>query len=175
MKHEEAFYVGYITKTRGLKGELQVFFETDRYEQLDPDVFFVDMAGKLVPYFVGSLKIQSNSTGYLMLDDVDHIDKAQPLVKKKLYLPLDQKPVAGQDDFSFTDLKGFVVTDKQLGPLGQISEVHVYPQQFVAALIFKEKEVLFPLNEDFIVNIDQEAETVETDLPEGLLDVYLEA
>ena len=25
MKHEEAFYLGYVTKKRGLKGEVQVF------------------------------------------------------------------------------------------------------------------------------------------------------
>ncbi|PST85032.1 16S rRNA processing protein RimM [Pedobacter yulinensis] len=174
MKHEEAFYVGYITKTRGLKGELQVFFEADRYDQLDPQVFFFDMSGKLVPYFVASLKIHANSTGYLLLDDVDHIDKAQPLVRKKVYLPLAEKPVAGEDDFAFTDLKGFTVTDRRLGLLGQITDVHVYPQQFVAALLYREKEVLFPLNEDFIMAIDQQAGSVETDLPEGLLEVYLE-
>lgn len=174
MKHEEAFYIGYVTKTRGLKGELQVFFEADRYDQLDPEVVFVDQAGKLVPYFIASLKIQANSTGYLFLDDVDHIDKAQPLVKKKLYLPLDEKPVPDADDFSFTDLKGFTVIDQTRGTLGQIAEVHVYPQQFVAALLYQEKEVLFPLNEDFIAAIDHQAAILETNLPEGLLEVYLE-
>ncbi|WP_335321668.1 hypothetical protein [Pedobacter terrae] len=49
MKHEEAFYIGYVTKTRGLKGEVQVFFEFEEYEQLDFDVVFADMNGKLVP------------------------------------------------------------------------------------------------------------------------------
>ena len=29
MKIEEAFYIGYITKTKGLKGEVQLFFEED--------------------------------------------------------------------------------------------------------------------------------------------------
>ena len=88
MKHEEAFYVGYVTKTRGLKGEVQIFFEFDEYEQLTFDVMFADMNGKLVPYFVADAKLQANKTGYFNFDDVNHIDKAQPLLKKKLYLPL---------------------------------------------------------------------------------------
>lgn len=173
MKHEEAFYVGYITKTKGLKGEVQVFFEFDDYEQLDFDVVFADMNGKLVPYFVASAKLHPNKTGYFNFDDVDHIDKAQPLLKKKLYLPLSQMPERDADEFFYTDLKGFTAVDETLGELGEILEVNEYPQQFVATVMYRETEILFPLNEDFIVEIDDEEKVLNLDLPEGLLDIYL--
>ena len=39
---------------------------------------------------------------------------------------------------------------------------------------YKETEILFPLNEDFIVEIDDEEKILTLDLPEGLLDIYLE-
>ncbi|WP_316807440.1 ribosome maturation factor RimM [Pedobacter agri] len=174
MKHEEAFYIGYVTKTRGLKGEVQVFFEFDEYEQLDFDVVFADMNGKLVPYFVAESKLQANKTGYFNFDDVDHIDKAQPLLKKKLYLPLSQMPERDESEFFYTDLKGFMAIDETLGELGEILEVNEYPQQFIATVSYKETEILFPLNEDFIVEIDDEEKVLTLDLPEGLLDVYLE-
>jgi len=174
MKHEEAFYIGYVTKSRGLKGEVQVFFEFDGYEQLVFDIVFADMNGKLVPYFVASAKLQANKTGYFNFDDVDHIDKAQPLLKKKLYLPIAQMPERDEDEFFYTDLKGFIAVDETLGELGAILEVNEYPQQFVATVLYKETEILFPLNEDFIVEIDDETKILTLDLPDGLLDVYLE-
>lgn len=173
MKKEEAFYIGYITKTKGLKGEVQLYFEFDAYENLDLDVVFADMNGKMVPFFVESHKLYPNSTGLFYFDDIDHIDKAQVLVKKKMYLPLTKMPERGEDDFTYNDLKGYIVSDETQGELGEILEVNEYPQQFVATVLYQEKEVLFPLNEDMIVEIDEEEKTLLVNLPEGLLDLYL--
>lgn len=173
MKHEEAFYLGYVTKTRGLKGELQLFFEFEDYEEIEFDVVYFDINNKLVPYFVSSSKLQANKTGYFYFEDLDHIDKASALVKKKFYLPLSQKPEKGEDEFYYTDLVGFIAVDEALGELGEIIEVNEYPQQFVATVHYKNTDVLFPLNEDFIVEIDDEENILTLDLPEGLLDIYL--
>ena len=175
MKKEETFYIGYFTKTKGLKGELQLFFEFDRYEDLDLDVVFVEINSKMVPFFVSSHKLYPNKTALFYFDDLDHIDKAQALVKKKAYLPLDKMPVRDEEDFEFTDLKGFMVHDEEAGELGEILEVHEYPQQFVATINHKGKEILFPLNEDFILEIDDEENVLYVELPEGLLDIYLES
>lgn len=173
MIKEEAFYIGYITKTKGLKGEVQLFFEFDAYEDLDFDVLFADMNGKMVPFFVASHKLYPNSTGLFYFDDVDHIDKAQALVKKKIYLPLNKMPERDEDDFTYEDLEGFVVTDETKGELGKIIAINEYPQQFVATVLYKEKEILFPLNEDMIIEIDEDEKTILVNLPEGLLDIYL--
>jgi len=173
MKQEEAFYIGYITKTKGLKGEVQLFFEFDSPELLDLDVVFADMNGKMVPYFVSSYKLQANNTGNLYFDDIDHIDKAQPLLRKKIYLPLTKMPDRSDEDFHYNDLKGYMVSDEAHGVLGEILEVNEYPQQFVATVSYQNKEVLFPLNEDMILEIDEDQKTLFVELPEGLLDLYL--
>ncbi|WP_367865015.1 ribosome maturation factor RimM [Pedobacter sp. WC2423] len=173
MTHEEAFYIGYFTKTKGLKGELQLYFEYDEPGLLELDVIFAEMNSKMVPFFVSAFKMQPNSTGNIYLDDIDHIDKAQPLLKKKVYLPISKMPNRDDDDFHYTDLVGFVVTDETHGELGEILEVNEYPQQFVATVSYQEKEIMFPLNDDMIVEIDEDASTLLVDLPDGLLDIYL--
>jgi 16S rRNA processing protein RimM len=173
MNKEESFYIGYVTKTKGLKGELQVYFEFEDYEDLDLDVVFAEMNGKMVPFFVETYKLYPNQTGLFYFEDIDHIDKAQTLVKKKIYLPLSKMPERGEEDFTYNDLKGYMVKDEIEGALGEIMEINEYPQQFVATLMHKEKEILFPLNEDMIVEIDEEAKTLVVNLPEGLLDLYL--
>lgn len=58
MTIEQSFYIGYITKTRGLKGEVQLFFEFEDYMDLEFDVLFVEVNKKLVPYFVDTIKLQ---------------------------------------------------------------------------------------------------------------------
>ncbi len=172
MNISDAFCIGYITKTRGLKGEVQLFFEFEDYMELDFDMLFLEMNKKLVPYFVDTIKVQKNSTAYLNLEDVDHIDKAQPLVKKKAYLPNDKMPERDPDDFRYSDLVGFLVIDEQEGEIGSITAVQELPQQFVATVDFNGHELLFPLNEDLILDIDMQEQIIEVELPEGLVDLY---
>lgn len=175
MTIEESFYIGYISKTRGLKGEVQMFFEFEDYNDLDLEVVFVEVNKKLVPYFVDQVKMQNNSTAYATFEDVDHIDKAQALVRKKMYLPNDKMPERDPDDFRYSDLVGYLVIDEEHGELGEIIDVREMPQQFIATVEMEDgKELMFPLSDDLILGIDGEEEIIEVDLPEGLVDLYKE-
>ena len=175
MTIEESFYIGYISKTRGLKGEVQMFFEFEDYNDLDLEVVFVEVNKKLVPYFVDQVKVQNNSTAYATFEDVDHIDKAQALVRKKMYLPNNKMPERDPDDFRYSDLVGYLVIDEEHGELGEIIDVREMPQQFIATVEMEDgKELMFPLSDDLILGIDGEEEIIEVDLPEGLVDLYKE-
>ena len=173
MNIADCFYIGYITKTKGLKGEVQIYFEFDEPEALELDAVFLEISGKLVPFFVSEYKLQQNQTGNFFFDDIDHIDKAQALIRKKIYLPLSKKPQREEDEFFITDLKGFIAVDKTAGELGEIIEIHEYPQQFIAVVPYQNAEILIPLNDDLILEIDEEQQIVSLDLPEGLIDLYI--
>jgi 16S rRNA processing protein RimM len=175
MKIEDCFYIGYITKTKGLKGEVQVYFEYDEPADLLLESVFAEINGKLIPFFISTYKLQNNQTGNFYFDDIDTIEKAQTLIRKKLYLSNSLKPVREDDEFLITDLKGFIVHDQTVGELGEIIEIHEYPQQFVAVVSYQFKEIMFPLNDDLILEIDEENGILKVDLPEGLIDLYLEA
>ncbi len=174
MKIEDCFYIGYITKTKGLKGEVQIFFEYEDPENLPFETIFAEINGKLIPYFISSYKLNNNQTGYFFFDDLDSIAKAEKIVRKKIYLPLSVKPVRDEDEFLITDLKGFIVHDQTFGELGEIIDIHEYPQQFVAVVPYKFREVMFPLNDDLIVEIDEESGILKVNLPEGLIDLYIQ-
>jgi 16S rRNA processing protein RimM len=173
--HKDSFNIGYITKTRGLKGEVQLFFLYENPEELELDVVFLEIYDKLVPFFVSSYQLLSNNTGYFFFEDIDHIDKAIEIVKKNVFLPNTKKPDRDPDEFLITDLKGFTVHEKAYGELGEILEVNEFPQQFIATVSYQSKEIMFPLNDNFIIEIDKEAKVLRVDLPEGLLDIYLES
>ena len=74
MQKEEAFYIGYFTKTKGLKGEIQLYFEFDAYEELDLDVLFaaevlLDAGFAAVP-FVAAVFV---AAGLVVFDAVDFV------------------------------------------------------------------------------------------------------
>lgn len=173
MKIEDSFYIGYITKTKGLKGEVQVYFEFDQFDELELDLVFLEINSKLVPFFVSSYKLHPNKTGYFYFEDTDTIEKAEKLVKKKIYLPKEKMPEREEGEFFYTDLKGFIAFDEKHGELGEIIEVHEYPQQFIAVVPYRFTEIMFPLNEDIIQEIDEESGTVKVSLPDGLIEIYV--
>ncbi|MBV8388633.1 MAG: 16S rRNA processing protein RimM [Mucilaginibacter sp.] len=169
---KDHFKIGTIIKTRGLKGELQLYVDFENLEDINFTAVFFDLAGKLVPYFVQSIKYQKN-TAWLFLEDVDTIEKASRLVKKDIYLSNKLKPKKKKTEFTLKDLKGFIAIDETEGELGEILEIQELPQQYIATVNYQNREVLFPLNETIIKGIDLEGGEVYVDLPEGLLDIYL--
>ena len=174
MTTEDYFQIGTITKTRGLKGELQVYIAFDEPEKLKFNSLFIELAGKLVPYFVTFFKLPLKNVAYLLLEDVDTIEKASLLVKKNVFLPNKIKPKKKKNEFGLKDLLHFIAVDEDEGQLGEIIEIQEFPQQLIATVSYKNQEVLFPLNESIIKSIDVVKGVVLVDLPEGLLDVYLE-
>ena len=57
--------------------------------------------------------------------------------------------------------------------LGTITEMIEQPHQLLAKIFIDNKEVLIPLNEATLLEINRKKKEVVVDLPEGLLDVYL--
>jgi 16S rRNA processing protein RimM len=174
MKIEDCFRIGSVLKTRGLKGELQAYIDFEDPEKLNFNALFLEVNGKLVPYFVESFKMPQKNTAFIYLEDVDHIDKAFPLAKKDIYLPNKLKPKKKKGDFGLKDLLNFIAVDINEGELGEIIELQELPQQLIATVHYKDKEVLFPLNEAVIKSIDVVKNIVIVDLPDGLLDIYLD-
>ena len=174
MTTEDCFRIGSILKPKGLKGELHIYVDFDGIEAVKFNTVFIETAGKLVPYFVASIKYLQKNAAYLFLEDVDTIEKAATLAKKDIYLPNKLKPKKKEAEFTLFDLVGFTAIDDYEGELGKITDVQEYPQQILATVTYKNCEVLFPLNEEIIKGIDVVRESVRVDLPEGLLDIYLD-
>lgn len=173
MKFPEYFKVATIGKTKGLKGEIQLYVDFAGLEDIKFNALFIDIAGKLVPYFISAYKPSLKNTAYIYLEDIDTIEKATTLLKKDVYLPDKLKPKKKKEEFTLFNLKGFIANDIDEGELGTITEVYEYPQQIIAACDYKGTEILFPLNEHTVKSIDIVKNIVTVDLPEGLLDIYL--
>lgn len=172
MQLNDFFEIGYISKTHGLKGEVQILF-SESPEKLILENLFLDYNGKLIPHFVLSYKISQKNIGYFLFEDIDHVDKASKIIKRLVFLPNKLKPKIKKNDFSFSDLKGFTAIDTKHGLIGEIVQVQEFPKQFIATVIYQEREILFPVADDFILTIDIDKKTISVNLPDGLIDIYL--
>lgn len=168
------FTIGYVSKTKGLKGELFLKLEADHSEEYQQtESVFLEIRGKPVPFFVLSYRLQPDKkTAVLLLEDINTVEKARELTGLPVLLPLSEK--VQSPSAPFAELQGFQVIDRTVGPLGPIREIAQYPGHAVAVLTYRDREVMIPLNEALIEKTDKQKNELFVNLPEGLLEIYLD-
>lgn len=173
MTIDECYQLGYVMKTHGTKGEITIFLDVDdpaEYKAIES--VLVEINQQLVPFIVQRIGVQQDKA-IVKFEDIDTIEKAEQLKGCALYLPLKSLPDLEDDQFYFHEIIDYTVVDKQLGVLGKVSNVYNLPHQDLIAMIYQQKEVLIPISDEIVVGVDREKHEVAVDLPEGLLDVYL--
>lgn len=171
---ETLIKVGATQNTHALKGELKVFIEEEFEDDfLNIETVFLTIAGKNVPYFIES--VRGGNAMIVKFEDVDSIEAAAKIAKKPILLrasdmiPEEEREYEAVDSYSY--LEGYMMVDKTIGQLAVIEEVIEMPQQEMAFIQYLNQERLVPLNDRFIVSVDDKTKTVTVDLPEGLLEL----
>jgi len=175
MDKDNCLYIGVITRTQGINGALSVKLEVDLpYEYIDNEVVFVEIDGCLVPFFChdNEIEIRHNNVAIVHFDDYDNEHQAKELIGCGVYLEM--KETDEEESYGISDeFAGYKVIDKQKGEIGQFSEIIEYPSNSVMVVIFDEKEILIPVHESIIQDIDHENRIIKIDAPNGLIDIYL--
>lgn len=168
------FSIGKLVATFGLQGELILKHSLGKKTVLKgvEAVFLEEQTDSFIPYFVQKAAAKDHEHIYLKLEGIDTKEAARPLIQTRVYLQeADFKKQAGSS--TPLSLLGFTVQDEQQGTLGVIEEVIEMPMQVLAKVTVRGKEALLPLNEQSLIKIDKKKQVVYLDLPEGLLDIYL--
>ena len=175
MKIDACFQLGHITGTYGLSGELHVFMDTDRpeyYQNLE-SVFVLQKGGEtLIPFFISTFRLKGDKAT-IGFEDIISKDQAKMLVGSSLYLPLDQLPKLEGQEFYYHELLQWSVHDQNLGELGTITSINLQSPQPLIVMDYKGYEVLIPFTDEIVTGIDRARQAISVQLPEGLLDVYL--
>ncbi len=173
IQKEQCVKVGYVGKSHGVKGEVSVLlFDGFFSEDLDTEFLLLDIDNGLVPFFIESIRIKGSKTLLVKLEGVNSEDKARDIVSVEVYTESENLKI--QDDFHTAALVGFKVVDNVKGNIGIISGVNEISNNPLFIIDFKGSEILIPINPDFILNIDEAHQTLEVDLPDGLVDLYLD-
>jgi 16S rRNA processing protein RimM len=173
MTKDDCYLLGKLTKTHGLKGELAIWLDVDYPEEYDElDSVLLDIKGELIPHFVEAIQIRPNKS-IIKFEDIDTIEAAQKIVNCDIYLPNDNLPELAEDQFYYHEIIDFDVVDEQKGKLGKVTAVYTSEAQDLIAMAYENSEILIPVSDEIVKNIDREKKELYTNLPEGLLEIYL--
>ena len=175
MQKEDCFYLGKIVKKYSFKGEVLAKLDTDQpelYENLD--AIFLELRGSLVPFFIEGLQLHKSELLRIKFEDVDTEVDADSLLKSGLYLPLDLLPKLEGNKFYFHEVLGFKVIDKNFGDVGILKAINDSTAQSLFVIDREGTEILIPMNDDFIKEVNRKNKTILVAAPEGLIDLYLE-
>ena len=159
--------------THGLQGALVLTHVVGDSNWLKKDdVLFIELRREsYIPFFTTAAKAGNDEEYIVNVEDVDTIEAAKKLVGKAVYVKDDiLKNIPANSPLLWI---GFNMVDKAKGSLGPIADVMQAGQQWLAKLVIEDKEVLVPLVDDFITDINMRSKFIRVDLPEGLIEVYL--
>ncbi len=173
MTIDECFQLGYVIKPHGLNGEVDVFLDTDYPENyIHLESVFIEIKQKLVPFFIEHIQVRQNKA-LIKFSEVDSLDNALELKGCTLHLPATLLAPLKGNAFYFHEVIGFDVVDNKEGLLGKAVKFYNYPGQDLMAVIYMNKEVLIPVNDDIIKQVNRSKKQIEVALPAGLLEIYL--
>lgn len=176
MDIDSCYQLGYVISKHGLNGGVNVFLDVDDpeyYREMESVFIAIDNDETLVPFFIDSLSLKDNKA-IIKFEGVDTPEEAERLVSCEVYLPLEFLPPLKENQFYFHEIIGYQVKDINSGDIGCVRFVYPSASQDLLSVLYREKEVLIPITDYIIKTVDKENKTLIVDLPDGLLDIYLE-
>ncbi len=174
MTTDQTFNLGYFKRLHSFNGELVAVLDSDDpTAYLKTKAIFLLINERLMPFFVQKMTLKNKKEAILKLEDIDTQPDAEKLIGCSIYLPLTELPALKANQFYYFEILGYQVIDKQLGDLGTISNYYETTHQTLLEFIHQDKEILFPINDTFLIKTDKANKILHVDLPNGLLDIYL--
>ena len=157
--------IGRVAGKHGFSGDISLILnpgiETNCIQK--GNFIFVEFDGKGVPFLIEHYR---PNAGLIKLLDVNSADEAAALDGKKILIEstgADELPEAD-------DIQGYsvIIGGNSIGTVDAIEE---FPAGYMLKIMVQEQEILIPWVDDWIVEIDEDARTIELELPDGLLEL----
>ncbi len=174
MTKNDFYYFGYIVKPIGYEGFFAVKAETDdiqRYSSLSS--IFIDLNGTLTPFFIAAVQVKDKEIIWLKAEGFNNSDDIQALIRKEIFLPLNLLPELKGNKFYYHEIVGFKVSDEFHGEIGTIKDVIELPHQTILQIMKDYTEILVPLNNDILKEVNRLNKSLKIKAPEGLIEIYL--
>lgn len=176
IKLEDCFYLGYVKKIHGTAGDIEVVLDVDdtsKYKKKESILLL--LKNNLIPFFIEKITVKKGGA-VIQLQGIKSHYEAEHLIGSQLYLPIEQlPPLKGKNKFYYHEVIGYTVLDTKLGKLGTIKDIVDESVQPVLVITHPtEKEILIPLIDEFLVEVNKSAKEFFIKTPEGLVQMYLE-
>ncbi len=163
--------VGRVTKSIGLKGELNVALLTDvpeRFEKLKAVWVGADEA-QAEKHSVPAVRL-GRSAVVLKLKDIESRSAADEQRGRLVFVPEKDAIVPKKGSYFIHDVVGMMVLTEAGEEVGTVQEIMKFPANDVWVVVAGTKEVLIPATKEIIKSVDLQRRTVRIRPLEGLLE-----
>lgn len=172
---EDCVKIGEITKTHNLQGNVIIISDSDLLEKYVDEPVFLLLDGGPVPFFIAEdgVAVRNHSSYIVKFDHVDTIDQAERLVGCEVMIEktlLEEEDVYSFD-YDVSDIEGFQVSDENSHATGIVSEVADYAGNIVLTLRILDKDILLPLSEAYVREVDFKKNTLVVFIPTELAEL----
>ncbi|PWE01041.1 ribosome maturation factor RimM [Marinilabilia rubra] len=169
---EKSQYIqaGIVAKPHGISGETAVRLSPEiDLKETQPTFIFIEIDNGLVPFRVSGLRYKSDDVILVKLPLLASEEKIRKVMDFRVYLDPQDVASPGADFSNLNSFNEFEVIDATAGSIGHISGIQDISANPLFIIEGPQGEVLIPVAEDFIVNIDDDNQIIEMNIPEGLL------
>ena len=165
MKKPDLQYLGEFIKLFSFKGEIILYSDNTISLIENLDSVFIDIDGAFVPFQIKKSKSHKKNIFRVLLEGISSESEAKDLLKKSVYI----NKIENQDNINnIVDNFNVYNNNNYLGIV--ISTINKTGQTIIEVKM-KEKIVLIPFVDEFIVEINYDLNKIDMILPDGLLDI----
>lgn len=183
IKDEEVFRIGQITRTHGIKGEVEIAFTDDAFDRGNADYLVLLIDGILVPFFFTEYRYKGASSALFTFEDFTTEEAARRLVGTSVFYAKKHINDADTDIEDLHSLRAFTgfrlyaidhdeSTAEELATydLGEITMVDDSSLNILMTVTDDEgTERLIPFHNDFLLDVDMQERALLVDIPLELI------
>lgn len=132
---------------------------------------FIQIDGSKVPFRINTVEVLKDLI--IHFQSIENLSRASSLTSRTVFLPEDEVPSdfsISVEELHYDFVKGFSLI-VQGTKVGEVKEIRQLPQQQMAVIQSADREILIPLHDDLITEIDEESKELKMELADGLLDL----
>ncbi|MDZ7738153.1 MAG: ribosome maturation factor RimM [Bacteroidales bacterium] len=164
--------LGRIRKVHGYEGAVMLNLE-DRFIEELPEMewVFIEIDEKPVPFLISSLTENASGNIILKLEGYDSPEAMTEFIGCPVFI--EQVSEDKENELSpYLILEGYKIFGSDSKLLGVVTKVMSLPMQYMLVLEGEDgDELLIPLNEEWILEINREQESIYMDLPDGIIQI----
>jgi len=163
--------IGEIVKAHGYKGELVIKLSTNFDNLKETELIFIEIDGIFVPFFFSyAPKTFKKSSIIAKFNNLESDTEVKELIKCSVLLPQKNITDDAEEENIFDNLVGYNVYDKEtfIGKAGKYLNI---PSNPILTVLNNAHEILIPINDEFLEEIDDENKKIYFNLPDGLIDI----
>lgn len=177
--------IGKLSRLFGDEGAMMLsLYDTFKGEKKinKEEPLFVKIDKLSVPFFVEEFERRGQSGALIRFADIDNQMRASELLDKEVLMKavVDKKADSSDSDsLYYDDLVGFkatvIVESGEGEPIrGEVVEFVDSEMNPLLIINVEQNEVMIPANDQLISFIDVDSERIEFEVPEGLLELYID-